>query len=79
MTNNRNMPQDIKHYDWLNIIRSMQSEASKNNGLAVIEMKVMVDGSGKPVFWTEPKMTKIEPWRRAQIIIDLLTEGTTVT
>ena len=79
MTRQTPLPEDIKHYDWLNIIRSMQSEASKNNGLAIIEIRVMVDGSGKPVCWSEPRMTKIEPWRRAQTVIDLLTDGKGVT
>jgi len=76
---NRQIPQDIKHYDWLNIIRSIQSEASKNNGLAIIEIRILIDGDGKPVSWTEPRMTKIEPWRRAQVVIDLLTDGKSMT
>lgn len=79
MNRQASLPQDIKHYDWLNLIRSMQAEASKNNGLAIIEVRVLVDSSGKPVSWTEPRMTKIEPWRRAQVVIDLLTDGKCAT
>lgn len=79
MTNHRNMPQDIKHYDWINLIRSMQSKASKNNGLAVINVRVLIDGNGKPLSWSEPKIDKVEPWGRAQDVLDLLTENAKVT
>ena len=79
MTNHRNMPDDIKHYDWLNLIRSCQAKASKNNGLAIISVNILVDGSGKPISWSEPEIERIEPWRRAQEVLDLLTRNAKVT
>jgi len=79
MTNHRNMPEDIKHYDWLNLIRSMQSKAAKNNGLAIIRVSILVDGSGKPISWSEPEIKRVEPWGRAQVVLDLLTENVDVT
>jgi hypothetical protein len=56
----------------------MQAKASKNNGLAVVIVKVLVDGDGKPVSWTEPEMTRIEPWRRSQMLLDVLTRSSDI-
>jgi hypothetical protein len=71
-----NFTQDIKYSgDWQNIIRSVQSRLSKskNIGLAVASITIMFDDNGKPIVWTEAKITKLEPWRRSQHALDLLT------
>jgi hypothetical protein len=46
---------------WLNPIRRLQSMAGQQKGYAILEIKIVVDEHGNPVFWTEPTMTKIEP------------------
>lgn len=46
---------------WLNPIRRLQSLAGQQKGYAILEIKIVVDERGNPVFWTEPTMTKIEP------------------
>lgn len=73
------MPEDIKHYNWINLIRAMQSKAAKNNGLAIIYVGVLVDGDGKPLSWLEPDIERIEPWRSAVEVLDLLTRRVKVT
>ena len=68
--------QDIKYStDWQNIARSFQMRLSKskNSGLAVGVLKIIFDDNGRPLGWTEPEITKVEPWRRMQHILDLLT------
>lgn len=70
----RAWPEDIKPH-WFNVIRRLQSVARESNqGLAVIEIKVMVDGDGTPVVWTEPKKKLLEPKRAAQQVLDMLFE-----
>jgi hypothetical protein len=71
-----NFTQDIKYpSDWQNIIRSVQSRLSKskNIGLAVTHLSIIFDDNGKPISWTEADVTKLEPWRRMQHLLDLLT------
>lgn len=71
-----NFTQDIKYSgDWQNIARSVQMRLSKskNSGLAIAHVAILFDDNGKPIVWTEPEITKLEPWRRSQIVIDLLT------
>ena len=68
--------QDIKYAgDWQNIIRSVQSRLSKskNIGLAIAHVAIMFDDNGKPIVWTEARITKLEPYRRSQHALDLLT------
>lgn len=83
MSNHRRIPKtlplDIKHYDWINLVRKLQSIAAQNNGLAIIRVTVLVDGNGKPIQWVEPEITKVEPWRRAVEFLDLLTRQADVT
>ncbi len=69
-------PQDIKFYrDWMNFVRSAQMRIAKsrNQGLAVVYVKIFIDDNGRPIQWTEPEITKLEPWRRMQHALDLLT------
>jgi hypothetical protein len=72
------MTQDIQQ-PWLNIARRFQSIASKNKGfnkgMAVITIRVLIDEDGVPQFWSEPEMTKIEPKRCKEDIINLLSNS----
>ncbi len=66
------IPLDIKAA-WLNPIRRLQSVAQQNHGLAVVEMKFLINKFGEPIQWTEPKITLLEPKRDTSSLIDLLT------
>lgn len=61
--------------DWLNVIRRLQAESGKQSGYALINITVMVDQAGNPVFWTEPQMTRLEPKSRAGEILQRLISG----
>lgn len=51
---------DIKP-GWLNVVRRLQSACSGYSGHAVLSMKILVDGTGIPICWSEPDRTKVEP------------------
>lgn len=61
------LPEDIKTcwyeplLDWLKVIRRLQSCARKQEGYAVVSLRVLVNQDGIPVNWTSPTMTLIEP------------------
>lgn len=67
--NNRHVPLDIKP-QWLNVIRRIQSVARRNEGVGIIQIKVMVNQEGIPLFWIEPEMILLEP--KSTVSIDLL-------
>ncbi len=72
---NKGWPEDIKP-QWFNVIRRLQSVARENNqGLAVIDLRVLVDEDGTPVTWTEPRRQLLEPKRMSQHVLELLTEN----
>lgn len=64
------LTEDVER-DWLNVLRRLQSVA-KTEGFAVITISVLVDRDGRPKAWSEPRLSKIEPSRRADEIIYLL-------
>lgn len=64
------LPQDIKP-EWLAVIRRLQS-VSKNGGLTIISISVIVDQDGIPKFWLEPRCRKIEPRKSAEEILATL-------
>lgn len=51
---------DIKP-EWLNVTRRLQAACSGYSGHAVLSMKILVDGAGIPICWSEPDRTKVEP------------------
>lgn len=51
---------DVKP-QWLNVARRLQAACSGYSGHAVLSMKILVDGAGVPVCWSEPDRTKVEP------------------
>ena len=69
-----NLTTDIKP-GWLNVIRRFQSESGKQNGFAIITMKVVVDSEGNPVFWTSPEACKLEPKRGAEKFLAQIITG----
>jgi hypothetical protein len=61
---------------WKNIARRLQSIAcGKNNGIAVLTIRIAIDEWGNPIAWSEPEMTRIEPKRAADDLMRLLTKG----
>ena len=66
------IPLDIKP-SWFNPIRRLQSVAQQNHGLAVVEMKFLINRFGDPIQWTDPKITLLEPKRDVNSLLDLLT------
>jgi hypothetical protein len=53
------VPLDIK-VEWFKVIRRIQSVA-KNNGMALIDIRVLVDCDGIPILWSDPKVSLMEP------------------
>lgn len=71
----RGWPEDVRP-QWFNVIRRMQSVARKDNqGLAVLNVRVLVDENGTPIIWTEPSVTLLEPKRLSEHVLELLTES----
>lgn len=50
--------------DWLNIVRMLQAEGNKQDGLAVAKFFVVLNKDGTPAFWTAPHVTLLEPKNR---------------
>lgn len=59
--------------EWLKVARSMEAQASKQNGQAIVTVRVLVNKDGVPVAWTTPSVTKIEP-KASEVLIHLLCE-----
>lgn len=53
-------PEDIRPA-WYNVVRRMQSVARNNQGLAIVQMTVLVNADGNPILWREPDFIKFEP------------------
>ena len=71
------LTQDIKAKwkNWLNLARRLQAEGAKQQGLAIAKFYVVLNSNGEPVFWTEPKVTLLEPKRQVdQIHLQTLVE-----
>ena len=67
------IPEDIQR-EWLSVVRRLQS-VSKTQGLACVSITVLVDDSGKPITWLEPRVKKIEPRSAAQALLNLISEN----
>lgn len=68
----RAWPDDIRP-QWFNVIRRLQSIAKENSqGLAILEVRILVDGEGSPIVWTSPKRTALEPKRQGEQLLNLL-------
>lgn len=67
--------------EWLVIANRLQHAANfdslgnfKNKRMAIITINILVDASGVPKFWTEPKVTRIEPNYKKDEILSFLTK-----
>lgn len=71
------LPDNIKPAWFYGLVARVQQVANSQNGFAVLEFKVMIQ-KGNPLFWAEPKVTKIEPINRSedffQQLIDTFSE-----
>jgi hypothetical protein len=65
------LPIDIKT-PWLNVLRSLQSHARQQSGVAILEIRILVKDDGLPIAWTTPRVTKFEPKANADQIIEFL-------
>lgn len=54
------IPQDVQP-EWLNVVRRIQASLPGNQGYAIITIRVLVDSTNRPRFWTAPEVVKIEP------------------
>lgn len=70
MTQNDLLSQGIKP-EWLAVIRRLQS-VSKNGGLTIVSISIVVDQDGIPRFWLEPRCRKIEPRKSAEETLAML-------
>lgn len=64
---------------WLNVTRSLQKAACRNNGIAIISARVVVDAGGDPVTWTEPDVTKLGPLSSQDDLIKLLAANASIS
>jgi hypothetical protein len=46
--------------------------AQKENGLAIVSIKVLVNSQGDPIQWTAPDVVQLQPWRDKDAILRLL-------
>ena len=62
------------HRNWFNVIRRMQSIGRSRNvvGCAIVSINVVINDSGAPLFWSEPKCTLLEPMKDNTLLLDLL-------
>ena len=54
---------------WLPLVHRLQG-AGKSGGHSVVTVHIVVDEFGKPIHWTEPEVTHIEPCARAEQMTD---------
>ena len=82
---------EIQHLrpPWISIAKAMQDYArNKNNGMAIVSIKVLVQADGNPLFWGQAVVKKLEPKRLQRedleqftkeqlvtLLVDALTEG----
>jgi len=57
---------------WLNVVRRLRAAALDGGSYSAIRIVVIADCDGKPVKWTTPKVTAIEPKANGQALDDLL-------
>lgn len=57
---------------WLNVIRRLRAAAMDGGSYSAIKIVILANCDGKPVNWTAPKVTAIEPRADGQVLDDLL-------
>lgn len=68
--NGRQVKENIKESWWIGLTARLQQAANSQNGYALVTITVLVDEHGNPTFWTEPKVSKIEPLRRGKDFLE---------
>lgn len=48
---------------WANLARRIQQTARAHEGYAIVQITALVNSSGDPIFYREPKIVRIEPKR----------------
>lgn len=69
-------PEDIRPAWWqyfLKIVRRLQSVSRKNEGYAIVGLIAVVNQDGNPIFYTSPRVIKLEPKR--EVVFDLLKDN----
>ena len=67
------MPQEMRA-SWYRVIRAIEAAIRSNHGLAIVEIRILVNKRGEAVQWTKPRATLLEPIRDAAHVIDLLVD-----
>jgi len=57
---------------WLSVASRMQQKACTENANAVLNINVLIDKSGNPIFWFEPGVIRIEPAARLSEAIEYM-------
>lgn len=60
---------------WESLVKRLAGVAEREcaeKGFAVMSIDILVDANGEPAFWTEPRLTKIEPRIGAGVYLDRL-------
>lgn len=65
------LPADIRT-PWLNVLRSLQSHARSQSGIAILNITILVNADGIPIGWTTPRRTCFEPKSNADQLLDTL-------
>lgn len=58
------LPADIRK-EWINLVRRILSvvNSCQEQGLLVVNISIVIDKNGRPVLWTPPSVTHLEPER----------------
>lgn len=62
---------------WDQFTRRMEGVADRectNKGFAVISIDILVSADGEPLFWAEPKITRLEPRIGAVLFMERILE-----
>ena len=70
---NGDCPEDLRPR-YLSVARRIQAAGCSYRGTTLVSITVVVDASGNPTFWTEPKLVNIEPAANEQMI-EMLASG----
>jgi len=65
---------------WVSIAKAMQDYArNKNNGMASVSIKVLVQADGNPLFWGQAVVKRLEPKRLQREDLEQFTKEQLVT
>jgi hypothetical protein len=62
MSNYDDLPEDVFALaEWFPILRHLRGMAKSSSGLAVLQVRVIVDEFGSPMLWNTPTIDKLLP------------------